>query len=442
MRVDHLRIRLAKGLGLVVAAGLAVGAQTGPRPASSSSAGVPYTTDEYVRYDLARPDTATFRVLFDASVQIPNAKELRDPIRKGTVVSQGAATDLMTGRPLAVSQTPDALVVTLARRVPENGQGRVRIEKSVRSPATYRVENGVGVWSEPLIARRGLVILPAGFEAIGCNLPVQVIAQPDGRVGLAYMAQRPSLQFREPVAAVAPVVESIAVRLRSGAQTGPSAMPAPPTNARSWEGPPAQGPTERTRLGERASQDRDITYFLQDPATNSFSLFHDYTESRPGVSTYVNVVRTGSRVSSPSASILDTGEVLKDEILRGDAITAAKVDTGGPVTADTEVVVVHFDPVKSGQSVRLRIRETYAAPESYRLDGEDLVFDRSLGRPRNSVVLPAGWYLTALSIPGMISEVPDAGRSIRIDFYNGRNDSIDVLIKGRRLTSPSGALRR
>ena len=26
------------------------------------------------------------------------------------------------------------------------------------------------------------------------------------------------------------------------------------------------------------------------------------------------------------------------------------------------------------------------------LDGDELVFDRSLGRPRNAVVLPSGWY--------------------------------------------------
>jgi len=31
----------------------------------------------------------------------------------------------------------------------------------------------------------------------------------------------------------------------------------------------------------------------------------------------------------------------------------------------------------------------------------------------------------------MISETPE--KTIRIDFYNGRNDSLDVLIKGRKV---------
>ena len=66
---------------------------------------------------------------------------------------------------------------------------------------------------------------------------------------------------------------------------------------------------------------------------------------------------------------------------------------------DQEVVVTRFPPVKKGQSVRLRLSETYTAPQSYRLDGDELVFDRSFGRPRNAVVLPRGWYLTWLSIP-------------------------------------------
>ena len=81
-----------------------------------------------------------------------------------------------------------------------------------------------------------------------------------------------------------------------------------------------------------------------------------------------------------------------------------------------EIVLVRYPPVKKGESIRLRISETYTDPVSYRLDGEELVFDRSLGRPRNAVVLPAGWFLTASSVPATVSETAD-GR-IRLDFVN------------------------
>jgi len=190
------------------------------------------------------------------------------------------------------------------------------------------------------------------------------------------------------------------------------------------------GAQEENRLDERAHQDRDIVYFLQQPETHSFGLYHDYTESRPGTDKYLNVVRKGSRASKPSARILDTGEALTAETLRGDAITRASLDIGEPVKPDSEVVVIRFAPVEKGKSIRLRISETYTDEKSYRLEGEQLVFDRSFGRPRNAVVLPAGWYLTASSIPAVVTQTDD-GR-IRLDFVNPRPDEIAVLIQARR----------
>lgn len=194
-----------------------------------------------------------------------------------------------------------------------------------------------------------------------------------------------------------------------------------------------QGRTDDQRLSERAHQDRTIVYFLQPPETHSFDLYHDYTESRPGVDRYLNVVRAGSTASKPAARILDTGETLRVETAKADDLLKAGLhpgETAEEVPAGSEVVVAHFPPVPPGGSVRLRISETYTDPKSYRLEGDELTFDRSFGRPRNAVVLPAGWYLTASSIPAMVSETPD-GR-IRLDFVNPRNDEIAVLIKARR----------
>ncbi|HSH39440.1 MAG TPA: hypothetical protein VK993_11710, partial [Chthoniobacterales bacterium] len=214
-----------------------------------------------------------------------------------------------------------------------------------------------------------------------------------------------------------------------------AAKPRPLTGARSWEPPPTQGPTERERLSERAHQDRDIIYFLQAPETNAFKLSHDYTESREGTDRYLNVVRTGSKVAEPSGRILDTGEPMKVEVLTGAEMKEKGVGAAGgeTVAPDQQVVLFRFPAVKKGQSVRLRISETYTAPQSYRLDGDELVFDRSLGRPRNSVVLPRGWYLTALSIPAVVRQTPDG--LTRLDFVNGRPDAIDVLVKAKKAAS-------
>src|SRR5208283_4613494 len=121
-------------------------------------------------------------------------------------------------------------------------------------------------------------------------------------------------------------------------------QPAALTAMRSWESP-FQGETEQDRLSERAHQDRDIVYFLQQPETHAFSLYHDYTESRAGVNGYANVVRPGSVASHPSATVLDTGERLKTEEMSGAEMTASKINVGEAVDAKARVVVISFAPI-------------------------------------------------------------------------------------------------
>ena len=77
-------------------------------------------------------------------------------------------------------------------------------------------------------------------------------------------------------------------------------------------------------------------------------------------------------------------------VMTGAELASAKIDVGEPVDPTAQVVVIPFPAVKPGQNVRIRISETYTAPASYRLEGDELVFDRSLGRARNAIVLPEG----------------------------------------------------
>ncbi len=184
------------------------------------------------------------------------------------------------------------------------------------------------------------------------------------------------------------------------------------------------------RLTERAVQTRDIVYFLRQPETHAFDLYHDYTEAREGANRYLNVVRAGSTVSNPKAYILGTGELLTTQYLKGAEITRAAIDIGEEVKPETELVVIPFPAVKKGQSVRLRISETYTDSVRYRVEGDELIWDRSFGRPANAVVLPDGWYLTHSAVPATVSLTSD-GR-VRLDFVNPRLDEIAVLIVARR----------
>ncbi|HEU5217839.1 MAG TPA: hypothetical protein VFU23_04225, partial [Gemmatimonadales bacterium] len=196
--------------------------------------------------------------------------------------------------------------------------------------------------------------------------------------------------------------------------------------------PPSTGGSAAlaARLTERATQTRDIVYFLRQPETHAFDLYHDYTETKEGADKYINVVRGGSRVSNPSAFILDTGEKLVTRFLKGDEVTRAGLDIGEPVKPETEVVLIPFPAVARGQSVRLRISETYTDSARYRVEGDELVWDRTFGRPTNAVVLPPGWYLTHCAVPATVSLTAD-GR-VRLDFVNPRLDEIAVLIVARR----------
>ena len=419
-------------------------AQQTPAAALAATPAAPPTareteTDEYTRYELLAPDTASFSISYEVTATTPGAKYFFNPIRKGSTASGEAVFDAMTHDPLhfeivtGSDTRKDALMddadpatnyikVTLARPVPPEGQGRLLILKTYQDAKSYHRDADAIVFNRPLGVKRNKVVLPAGYELIACNVPSQILTEPDGRIAISFM---------NATAAEAPLI----LRAKPGAQTGPAAAPRPATTARSWEAP-FPGETERERLSERAHQDRDIVYFLQQPETHAFSLYHDYTEARPGTDKYLNVVREGSTVSGPSAYILDTGEKLSTKLITGADLVSAKIASDEPVKPEAQVVLIPFPPVKPGQSIRLRISETYTAPLSYRFDNDELVFDRSLGRPRNAVVLPVGWYPTASSIPATITQLPDT--RIRLDFWNPRPDSIDVLIKAKRRAASTG----
>ena len=119
---------------------------------------------------------------------------------------------------------------------------------------------------------------------------------------------------------------------------------------------------------------------------------------------------------------------LKVETLKGAELAGAKTRSGRAGRSPTpRSWSSRFLAVEKGQSSRLRISETYTDPGRYLLDGDELVWDRAFGRPRNTVVLPAGWTVVASSIPQSISE--DADGAQRLYFENARPDEIQTLIR-------------
>lgn len=408
------RLTLRAPILALVVMSASLGAQT-PAPTGNEP---PRQTqaDDYTRYELLAPGSAKFRIIYEVSATTPGARYFFNPIRKGSIASDERVIDRATGAPLrfetvngtvaraggvrGADSTQEYIRVALARSIPaDGGEARVLIDKTYEDAKSYLVDGADIVFNRPLGIKRNAIVLPAGYELVACNYPSQILQEADGRIKITFWNVTP---------AEAPVV----LRARKAATLGAT-----------------KSSVATSRLDERAYQNREIVYFLQQPETHAFDLYHDYTESRPGVSTYLNIVRAGSTVSKPSARNLDTGEMIAHDVLVGDAITKAKLDVQD-VTPTTEVVVFRFPVVKAGQSIRLRMFETYTDTARYKLAGDELVWDRGFGRPANAVVLPAGWLLTNSSIPAAVSTLPD-GR-IRLDFLNPRPDEIQVLITARR----------
>jgi len=189
-----------------------------------------------------------------------------------------------------------------------------------------------------------------------------------------------------------------------------------------------QSPT----FNERAYQDREILYELQEPESHAFRITHDYTVRNVGEKYYFNLVRAGSHVTDPESIDLDSGENLKWETINGKTAKDRKLAVG-EVKDDTEIVVTYLArPLAAGATNRIRLKETYADAKSLYLDGDELVWDRTFGRLRNTVVLPPGWYLTTLSAPSTIQTLPDGRVSIYV--VNPRNDEVRVYLRARRRT--------
>ncbi len=57
-------------------------------------------TDEYTRYELLDPATASFKIYYEVTATTAGAKVFYNPIRKGSVASDESVYDAMSGAPL------------------------------------------------------------------------------------------------------------------------------------------------------------------------------------------------------------------------------------------------------------------------------------------------------------------------------------------------------
>ena len=392
-------------------------------------------SDSYTRYELLDPHSQSFRIIYDVSATKAGSTYYWNTLRPGSEHIVDKVLDLFSGNELkweivngktakangltSANENTDYLQIKLARPIPDGGETRIQIDKTYKDINSYYKEGDNIVFKRSLGIKRNAIVLPENYEVIACNYPSQVRTDGSGRIVISFLNDGESAVSLEIKAR--PLNKSTKLS-QTDQHPWPDFKPSP-------QGRDKSKARLEYDLNERAYQNREIVYFMQQPETHSFRLYHDYTEVRPGIDKYINIVRPGSKATNPSAKILDTGEILKVETLKGEEINSKGIDVGD-VNGDTEIVVIWFSPVKEGASVRLRIEETYTDPNRYLLYNDELIWDRSFGRNRNRVVMPKGWYLTLNNIPAKISSSPEG--EIQLDYVNPRPDVIDVLIKGRR----------
>src|SRR5215470_11958339 len=165
-------------------------------------------TDDFTVYDLLPPETHQFAIIYDVTQDRAGAQFFFNPIRPGSTASKERVIERGSGKPLQFEvvsgkeartsglvspETKDDaqfIRVHLPGPVPKGGETRIRIFKTYTDAPSYYVKDGLLVFDRPLGIKRNVVVLPAGWELIGCASPAMVTTGADGRVRVSFLNDR------------------------------------------------------------------------------------------------------------------------------------------------------------------------------------------------------------------------------------------------------------
>ena len=181
------------------------------------------------------------------------------------------------------------------------------------------------------------------------------------------------------------------------------------------------------------SADTYTRYELLAPETHQFKIYYEVTETRVGARYHFNQIREGSEASDESVVDLATGKPLKFEVVTGaQAKTDSPAENFSPAAHYIKVLLAHS--ISERGEYRLAIIKTYKDDKSYYTEGDQIVFKRPLGIPRDSIVLPAGYEIVSCSVATQVLTEPD-GR-LKLAFVNpGSGGELQVTIRAKKLKS-------
>jgi hypothetical protein len=341
-----------------------------------------FTQDAYTEYALLAPGSEAFRIRFLPEETRVGATELVNATRGGSEGSGIEVYDPRTGKPLKFTyqqegNDPDnhAIHAALPSPVPEGGVGRVLIYKTYKDPRTYMMHGDDIVWVRSLSGYRLGVLLPKGFAFISSNVAAQLTTTADGRLKLA---------FANPSGQSNPV--TIHAR-RTSATFAPRAD------------------------SDMFFDDIKTLYDLDAPDTGRIRVEQVYSDYRKG-----DKARLDSLTYLP----------LQD-------VKVVDLDTAKPLPATKEggatVVKLEVPIVDDRQSAHIKITGT-VKDGSYKTANGELVFERTLHGLRNTVVVPPGWDVSAVSQSATIGTYQ--GRSFVALINLNSENNYRVSIRARR----------
>ncbi|MGQ0640126.1 MAG: hypothetical protein ACT4P6_05040 [Gemmatimonadaceae bacterium] len=159
--------------------------------------------DHYTRYELLAPGSAKFRIIYEVTATTAGATGYFNPIRRGSVATDEAVYDRMSGEKLRfevvsgkvarewglprADTAGEYIMVHLARPVAKDGEARLLIDKTYEDPKSYLVNGDLITFDRSLGITKNSVVLPLGYELIGVNYPSQVRQESDGRIAVSFI---------------------------------------------------------------------------------------------------------------------------------------------------------------------------------------------------------------------------------------------------------------
>lgn len=323
------------------------------------------------------------------------------------IVKKFASADF-TYSPLQDADTSSitALDVSKAKKLPvhvEKKKVHITLPYASNDRAEFRMSVGEEIPATGLTVQRLLdkgryvFLLPAGYTVRSCSLPAQ-IKTTAGRVSLG-------------------VVQS-------------SDVPQPVQVMIAKAAPLTESPYKGSFL---ALDKQIILYDLQDPAEHRIRLWLEMYVEKPGQSHFYSQLRIPDQTSDPVTLDVDRGLELPTRIVSGKEANVIG-DAPAPFPEDGRILVADLGySIPEGGSARLRSFQTATDVDGYRLtDPDTLRLDRFISRTRTLYLLPAGWNVTSIDQPGILSTNPDGRVLVTFAGNTGKSNSLTIIAERQK----------